>query len=105
MKKKNTTKKREEEEKEKPTARVINFDHLSKSVWHTLNTSWYTQLSSSKQYEASLDAYNDVTKCIESIRKKTPPTTSAYGTKLSALETLRKIAKTVLLSNGDTPRL
>jgi hypothetical protein len=76
---------------------VANFDHLSKSAWNTLNTSWYTKLSSRKQYEASWDAQAAVEKCIQAIADRAYAT-SSYGTKLSALETLRKIAKTVLLT-------
>ncbi|KAK5659484.1 hypothetical protein OQA88_685 [Cercophora sp. LCS_1] len=79
---------------------VLDFDHYSKSAWRTLNTSHYTRLSSSKQYDASFDAFEEILECITSIQRQTMGNTkSSYGTKLSALETLRKIAKTVLL--GD----
>jgi len=78
---------------------VIDFDQYSKSAWHTLNTSHYSNLSSSKQYEASWDAFGEVTGCINAIRKKATAQCS-YGTKLSALETLRKIAKTILVGTN-----
>ncbi|KAJ8119647.1 hypothetical protein O1611_g10562 [Lasiodiplodia mahajangana] len=78
-------------------ARVINFDSYSKEAWHILNTSSYTEGSGSKQFEASFDARSDVVACINSIGDETHPQ-SSYGTKLSAIETLRKIAKTILLA-------
>lgn len=39
---------------------VLDFDQYSKDAWHTLNTSHYTNLKSSKQYEASFDAFEEV---------------------------------------------
>lgn len=80
--------------------RVINFDQYSRDAWHILNTSEYTEGRGSEQFEASFDAYSDVVACIEAIGKETH-VQGSYGTKLSALETLRKIAKTILLA-GDT---
>ncbi|KAI0438985.1 hypothetical protein F4803DRAFT_532865 [Xylaria telfairii] len=79
---------------------VLDFDQYSKEAWHVLNTSEYTRGSGSKQYHASWDAKSEVQECITAIGKQTLAE-SSYGTKLSALETLRKIAKTVLLA-GDT---
>ncbi|KAI1110607.1 hypothetical protein F5Y14DRAFT_359109 [Nemania sp. NC0429] len=79
---------------------VINFDEYSRDAWHILNTSEYTEGSGSKQFEASFNARSDVVDCIEAIGRETHAE-SSYGTKLSALETLRKIAKTILLA-GDT---
>ncbi|KAF2167691.1 hypothetical protein M409DRAFT_21844 [Zasmidium cellare ATCC 36951] len=69
-------------------AKVIDFDHYSKSAWYTLNKSHYTKLSGSKQYDASWDAMAEVTGCIHAIAERATPETS-YGTKLNALETLR----------------
>ncbi|GAW16888.1 hypothetical protein ANO14919_063340 [Xylariales sp. No.14919] len=80
--------------------RVIDFSDFSRRAWHVLNTSEYTQGSGSKQYEASFEARSEVIGCIEAIGKEAA-VDSSYGTKLSALETLRKIAKTILLA-GDT---
>lgn len=81
-------------------AQVLDFDYHSKSVWHTLNRSYYTKLSSSKQYEAAFDVFEEIKASIETIASKTKKE-SSHATKLSALETLRKIAKTILLSDGD----
>ncbi|KAI1197619.1 hypothetical protein F5X97DRAFT_333874 [Nemania serpens] len=78
--------------------RVINFDEYSRSAWNILNTSEYTEGSGSNQFEASFEARSDVVACIEAIGKETHAE-SSYGTKLSALETLRKIAKTILLAD------
>ncbi|KAI1121428.1 hypothetical protein F5Y10DRAFT_101892 [Nemania abortiva] len=79
-------------------ARVIDFDTYSKTAWHILNTSGYTEGSGSEQFEASFDARADIVECINDIGKETHAE-SSYGTKLSALETLRKIAKTILLAD------
>ncbi|KAF7188739.1 hypothetical protein HII31_09991 [Pseudocercospora fuligena] len=78
-------------------ARVIDFDYRSKDVWRTLNIK-YKKLSGSKQYDMSFDAFESVTDSIGSIKDQVSPS-SSYGTKLSALETFRKIGKSILLSN------
>lgn len=76
---------------------MIDFEGYSKRVWHILYTSTYTHVSSSQQYELSYDAFREIDSCITSIRDQTHEL-SSFGTKLSALETLRKIAKSVLLA-------
>ncbi|KAF2968344.1 hypothetical protein GQX73_g5226 [Xylaria multiplex] len=81
--------------------RVVNFDHFAVAAWHLLNTSSYTRLSSSKQFEMSSEVLSELRGCIESVSQETP-NESSYGTKLNALEALRKIAKTILLSAGST---
>ncbi|KAI0204098.1 hypothetical protein F4808DRAFT_368797 [Astrocystis sublimbata] len=78
--------------------RVLNFDCYSKSAWHTLNTSSYTKLSGTQQWDASFEATSELEECVRAIGEMTFDE-SSYGTKLSALETLRKIAKTVLLAD------
>ncbi|MCJ1282667.1 hypothetical protein MMC26_001992 [Xylographa opegraphella] len=60
--------------------KVIDFDHYSKTAWRAINTH-------SKS-------------CIMDIRRMCPAEAS-YGTKKSALETLRKIGKTGCVSGGD----
>ncbi|KAI0468900.1 hypothetical protein F4859DRAFT_489373 [Xylaria cf. heliscus] len=77
---------------------VLNFDGYSKEAWHVLNTSSYTHGSGSKQYDCAWDAMSEVQGCITAIGEQTHAE-SSYGTKLNALETLRKIAKTVLLAD------
>ncbi|KAI8625027.1 hypothetical protein F5Y19DRAFT_280159 [Xylariaceae sp. FL1651] len=79
---------------------VIDFDSYSKDAWHVLNTSAYTRGRGSRQFEAAADAFSEVSACVEAIGQQTHPM-SSYETKLSAVTTLRKIAKTVLLA-GDT---
>lgn len=78
---------------------MINFDGHSKSAGHAINTQ-YSRLSGSKQYDKSWEVTEEVVQCIQRIAEQVKPV-SSYGTKLSALETLRKIARTILLS-GDT---
>ena len=78
---------------------MIDFDYLSKDAWKTLNVT-YRKLSGSNQYDASFDAAASVVDCIKKIKKECPKEAS-LGTKKSALETLRKIGKSVCLG-GDT---
>ncbi|KAI1424436.1 hypothetical protein F5Y12DRAFT_715383 [Xylaria sp. FL1777] len=80
--------------------RVIDFSDYSAQAWHLLNTSEYTRGSGSRQFEASFAARSDLIECIMAIGMGTSPE-CPYETKLSALETLREIAETVLLA-GDT---
>ena len=79
-------------------AKVIDFDYLSKSVWKTLNVT-YARFRDSHAYEMSGQAANDIEDCIEQIRTRCPKTAS-FKTKENALETLRKIGKSICLSNG-----
>ena len=79
-------------------ARVINFDYLSKSAWKTLNVT-YDRLKDSHAYEMTGEAAGSIEGCIEKIRKGCPKTAS-FKTKENALETLRKIGKSICLSNG-----
>ena len=79
-------------------AQVLDFDYLSKSVWKTLNVT-YERLSGSNAYEMSGHAENDIEDCIEKVRRSCPKTAS-FKTKENALETLRKIGKSICLSNG-----
>ncbi|KAI1339643.1 hypothetical protein F5Y15DRAFT_416035 [Xylariaceae sp. FL0016] len=46
---------------------VINFDHDSKEVWRTLNTSHYTRLSGSKQFDAAGDVLDEILGCVHAI--------------------------------------
>ena len=77
-------------------ARVIDFDHYSKSAWKVINVT-YSKLSGSRQYEASFQAAASVEGYIKAIGKDTPAHAS-FDTKKSALQTLRKIGKTIALS-------
>ena len=61
----------------------------------------YSRLSGSKQYDASFDASASVVGCINQIVKRSPKEAS-LGTKKSALETLRKIGKSICLSGTST---
>lgn len=78
-------------------AKVIDFDYYSKSAWKTINVT-YSRLSGSKQYEFSGEAASSVGKCIKEIGKDATDHAS-YGTKKNALETLRKIGKTIALAD------
>lgn len=77
-------------------SRPIDFDHYSKSVWKEINTK-YRSMSGSRQYDASFDAYAVASKTIKDIAKQVVKH-SNFATKQSALATLRKIGKTICLS-------
>ncbi|KAF1940194.1 hypothetical protein EJ02DRAFT_238337 [Clathrospora elynae] len=81
--------------------RPIGFDHYSKDVWHAINDD-YDHLSSSKQYEKAFDVFDEVTSIIKAVKCECVSQPASFGTKRSGLETLRKIAKTICLSSGDT---
>ena len=83
-------------------AKIVNFDHLSKSAWKTLNVT-YERMSGSHAYELSGEASSSIEKCFKTIQKQCPATAS-FRTKENALETLRKIGKSICLSTGVIPR-
>ncbi|POS72382.1 hypothetical protein DHEL01_v209227 [Diaporthe helianthi] len=76
---------------------VTNFEHYSKSAWHALNDRELLSLSGSRQYTMAGDVYGDVCDCVNAIDEMTRDD-SPLGTKQNAIETLRKIAKTVILA-------
>lgn len=75
---------------------MVDFDHYSKSAWRALNNSAILSMGGSRQYVESGNVYGFILECIISIDEKTKAD-SPLGTKQSAVETLRKIAKTVIL--------
>ena len=82
-------------------AKVIDFDHLSKSAWKTLNVD-YARLKGSHAYDTSGEASQNIEACFESIERRCPEYAN-FETRKSALETLRKIAKSICLSSGIVP--
>lgn len=83
-------------------ATVMDFDYLSKSAWKTLNVT-YDRLSGSQAFEFSGEAAQKIEECFETIRIRCPKTAN-FRTKKSALETLRKIGKSICLSIGVVGR-
>src|SRR6195952_2163978 len=79
--------------------KVLDFDQYSKNAWYTLNIE-YDGLSSSKQFHKAGEAFNSVVGCITIIGNNAKEW-STFGTKRSALETLRKIGKTICMSCHD----
>lgn len=57
--------------------------------------------SGSSQYKGAGPAYNYVVSVIDTIRNRATPE-SSLGTRISALETLRKIGKSIAMSGTDT---
>lgn len=79
--------------------RIINFDQYSKRVWHELNIA-HKRERGSQQYESAFDAHTYTAGVIASITAQIK-THSPSKNMRSALETLRKIGKTICLS-ADT---
>lgn len=78
--------------------KVIDFDYLSELVWKMLNVT-YARVSGSVAYDVSGDAVEKIEKCFDIIRENCPKGAN-FRTKESALETLRKIGKSICLCNG-----
>ncbi len=78
--------------------KVLDFDYLSKSAWKTLNVT-YDRMKDSHAFDMSGEAADSIEGCFETIRTRCSKT-SSFKTKESALETLRKIGKSICLSNG-----
>lgn len=79
--------------------KIINFDHYSGSVWHEINGPNAEGIGSG-QFNRSFDVRYEIVDIIDQIGEQAKPE-SSYGTKKSALETLRKIGKTIVLSGYD----
>ena len=77
------------------SAKVIDFDFQSKVAWHALNNP-RDRRNGSKGYDAGIDAGICVSQTIAKIREQTPAHAS-FGTKKSALVTLRKIGKSIAI--------
>ncbi len=77
------------------SAKVIDFDLQSKVAWHALNNPRDSR-NGSRGYDAGMDAGVCISQTIAKIREQTPAHAS-FGTKKSALVTLRKIGKSVAL--------
>ncbi|KAK3387998.1 hypothetical protein B0H63DRAFT_471322 [Podospora didyma] len=79
-------------------AQVLNFDKYADAADFQINQK-YARMPGSKQWEAASDAGRAVEKILDIIVHKTKPH-SSYGTKLSAMETMRKIFDS-LFDNRD----
>ncbi|KAL8862775.1 MAG: hypothetical protein Q9178_000717 [Gyalolechia marmorata] len=79
--------------------RVIDFDHHSKSIWRALTNA--DKMSGSHAWEASFDVTDSIQSAVETIVDSTPAHAS-LGTKKSALYTLRKICKIIVVNGSDT---
>lgn len=77
--------------------KVVNFDYLSKSTWKTLNVT-YNRIKNSHAFDMISEAIDSIKGCFETIRIRCLRTFS-FKIKESALKTLRKIEKSIYLSN------
>jgi len=76
------------------STRIINFDHNSDSVWHELLQG--RGLTGSRQYDLGGDVVASIAGTTTKILERTPAHAS-FETKKSALETLRKMGKSIAL--------
>ena len=83
----------------KESAKVIDFDYQSKVAWHALNNR-RDKRNGPRGYEAGIDAAITVSQTIAEIKEQTPAHAS-FGTKKSALVTLRKIGKSIALGGRN----
>ncbi|KAK4897552.1 hypothetical protein LTR27_004696 [Elasticomyces elasticus] len=79
-------------------AKVVDLSHYSGKAWYVLNKK-YRSSKGSVEYECAGDAFGDILGYISQILKQAHPDTS-YGTKKSALETLRKIGKSIVFASS-----
>lgn len=83
--------------------KLIDFDHHSKSVWHVINTK-YSRSSQETEYELANDeASHEIADAMYSIQCHAREWAS-FGTRRNALITLRKIGKSIILSEGVCAR-
>ena len=79
-------------------SKSVNFVHYSNNAWHTLNTK-FNRLDGDRQTEmaesAAEDLAADIGAVVSQVRKE-----SSLQTKKSALETLRKIGRSICLAPG-----
>ncbi|KAE8340565.1 hypothetical protein BDV24DRAFT_175256 [Aspergillus arachidicola] len=87
-----------EEMREKERNRVINFDPVSKNVWHDINVV-HRKLEGSQQYDVAGDVWYDTVDTIDSIVHRCGPFTSLQ-TRLNGLSALCRIGKTICLSDS-----
>ena len=85
----------EQQKREAEKARVIDFSDRSRSAWHVLNYK-YTG-TGSEEYEHSRDATCDGMQIVGTILNGAQLDAS-FGTRKSALETLRKIGKSLMMA-------
>lgn len=76
-----------------------DFDHYSKSAWYQINKK-HDRKSGSKQYEAGYEVASDIENMFKTMAKQTHAH-SPLATKRSALETMRKILKSICLHNSE----
>lgn len=88
----------QERKRQAEKMKVIDFSHYSSTAWYALNKKCASS-KGSYEYDRAGDACDDVKGCIEAIASQGRGSAS-YETKKSALETLRKIGKSIVSSNG-----
>lgn len=84
--------------------RVINFDYHSRNAWHVLNKKYarragYAGAGYYHESDAAEEAESAVENMLDDIVARTT-TQSSFGTKVSAIETMRKILKSTCLVEG-----
>ncbi|CAG8144050.1 unnamed protein product [Penicillium salamii] len=85
---------------ERERARVITFDYYSSSIWREINVS-YKSMRGSQQYEQAFDVASETSSTIQSIARQCGRNANPQ-TRYNGLSVLRKIGKTICLSQGNT---
>lgn len=86
----------------KEWTKIVDFDYLSKDAWKAFNVT-YARMKDSQAYMMTGKVSATIDDCYSIIQQQCPKHAS-FGTKKNALETLRKIAKSICLSTGIIPR-
>ena len=75
---------------------TVDFDHYSKSVWRMLNVN-DSRMSSKQVYAKAASVVSDIMNIVNDIVQGATTEGVSFGTRESAVHTLRKIAKSICL--------
>ncbi|KAK5738049.1 hypothetical protein LTR17_006292 [Elasticomyces elasticus] len=75
---------------------ILDLSHYSRKAWHILHKK-YVSDKGSVEYNNAGPAFNEVDAIVEEIHEQAHES-SSYGTRKSAMETLRKIGKSIVLT-------
>jgi hypothetical protein len=95
---------KEQERKRDETLEHVDFDHYSKEAWHAMHTSdaakRWVSLNEMRRDAATKRTVEKVVGCVAEMKSQIRETTS-FDVKLNALETVRKVLKSILLGSNE----
>lgn len=84
-------------------AQVHDFDHYSKSAWYSINKK-YDRHSGAQQFDAGFEVAAEIEEMFKTMADQTHAH-SPLATKRSALETMRKILKSICLHRSEVGKV